>query len=116
MKNIPVAILLLLASGQAIAWWQGPYGMTPYGYTPWAGSYWPNAWPGYYGGYPGAYPGGYSAPFSYGDSDWNVRGTVNEDGEAHFVIEYHGNIYDDMFDTGYGYGPYRGYPYYGNRW
>ena len=102
MKQIFMLVsLMLIPASQAYAWWN-----TPYAYPPYYNGYWPNSWP----------PGGYVRPFYYNGSDWRVRGTMSDRGDAHFVIEYHGNMYDDMFGTGYGQRGYPRYPNYGNSW
>ena len=93
--------LLLLSANQAQAWWN-----TPYGYGAQRGGYWPNAWPAYV------------QPQQYGNNrnGWNVRGTMNQRGDTHFIMEYHGNIYNDQFVNPYGQSLNRGYPsnpYYG---
>ena len=112
-----LAGVLAISSGYAQAWWNGPnmpYYAQPNGYS------WPNAWPSFGPGY-GYSPYGYNG--GYGGSDWSVKGYMTEQGDAHFVIEYHGNIYDDMFGRNYGNGGFPGswgrypggygMPYYG---
>ncbi len=106
MRTLSFTLLLAMATTTQ-AWWGG-----------YPGGYWPHpgtgGWPAY--GYPA-----YGNNRGYGGSDWNVQGFMNEWGDTHFVIEYHGNIYDDM--SGGAWGPARGYhggypgfapPYTGN--
>ena len=99
---LAVSLLLTMFAGQAQAWWNNPYG-----YFPSRTGYWPSVWPAYippqYGSQYGAIPFG----------GWNVKGTMNQRGDAHFVIEYHGNIYDMQFGNRYG---YPGYQNYMNGW
>ena len=123
--RVCLSVLLLALATHAMAWWGTPFAGSPY-----AGSYWPNAWPGYAPGYnygPHNYGGGYGRGYNYGPygypgnsngSDWNVRGYMTEWGDMHFVIEYRGNINNDLFGNQYGYPGYRGYgmPYYGSGW
>jgi len=98
-----LALLLLAVTNQAGAWFNGPYG-----YSPYTGGYWPNAWPNY------GRPMGNIAPYNFNSSDWNVRGSMNENGDAHFIIEYHGNIYDQFYGRGYSQPYYNGFPGYSN--
>jgi hypothetical protein len=96
-----IFVMMLLPADFALAWWQVPYAQ------PYTG-YWPNAWPALGGGgYAPAY-GGYG-PYNYPGSDWRVKGYMTERGDVRFIMEYRGNIYNDMF------GGYPGYnrPYYG---
>ena len=72
---------------------------------------WPNAWPAYVQPQPQRY--------GYNGTGWNVKGTMNQQGDAHFIIEYRGNIYNDQFVNPYGQSFNRGYsgnPYYSNGW
>lgn len=84
----------------------------------WWGGYGP-AYPGSYWSYPGTGYGyaPYGQNWGYGGSDWNVKGFMNEWGDTHFVIEYHGNVYDDMTGGGWGrrsHGYPGGFPGYGS--
>jgi hypothetical protein len=101
-----LALLVLLGmatSGQA--WWGG----NPGGYP---GGYWRH--PGI-GGWPAYGYAPYGNNRGYAGSDWSVKGVMNEWGDTHFVIEYHGNIYEDMGGGAWGrpQGYYGGYPGYG---
>ena len=95
MRFLRATLLLALfcLSANSFAWWGG----APYAPAYPGGGYWPNYSPGGWQGY-----GPYGQNFGYGGSDWNVKGTMNEWGDAHFVIEYHGNVYDDMTGSGWG--------------
>jgi len=95
-------MLLLTLAGQAQAWWNNPYG-----YSPSRMSYWPSVWPAY------VQPQYNRLPYGYNGTGWNVKGTMNQRGDTHFVIEYHGNIKDMWFGNRYG---YLGYPNYINGW
>ena len=85
--RMALLLFLLGLSTSSQAWWGG------------YGPYSPGAWPGY-----GYAP--YGQNWGYGGSDWNVKGVMNEWGDTHFVIEYHGNIYDDMTGSSWGRRPY----------
>jgi len=85
---------MLVLANQAQAWWN-----TPYAYSPNRMSYWPSVWPAY------VQPRYNRAPYG----GWNVRGTMNQRGDTHFVMEYHGNIYDMQFGNRYGYPVYQNY-------
>lgn len=91
MKVFPamVSLLLLAISVQAQAWWN-----TPYGYSQSRMGYWPSVWPAY------VQPQNSYRPQYNG---WNVKGSMNQRGDTHFVIEYHGNVYDRKFGNNYGY-------------
>jgi len=96
-------LLLMLSANQAAAWWNVPYGSA---YQ--RGGYWPNAWPAY------AQPSYNMMPYQQNNGGWNVRGTMNPSGDMHFIMEYHGNVYDDFYGRGhYGF-PYQ--PGYRARW
>jgi len=102
MRFVPL-ILLLVSTNQAMAWWNGPYG-----YMPNRSGYWPNAWPAYV-----------QQPYRNNNLGWNVRGTMTASGDTHFIMEYHGNIYDDFYGQGYRrpyYNDFFGYPNIGNGW
>ena len=103
MKFTPLILLLLMSANQAVAWWN-----TPYGYVPNHRGYWPNAWPAY-----GQTPYNYNGS-GYNNSGWNVRGTMTESGDTHFIMEYRGNIYDDFYGHGYRQPYYNGFPGYSN--
>jgi len=94
---LAMSLLLMTFANQAQAWWNNSNG-----YFPSRTGYWPSVWPAYvqpqYGNLP------------YGG--WNVKGTMNQRGDAHFVIEYHGNIYGMQSGNQYGYPAYQGYPRY----
>lgn len=111
-RRTSLLAILLLMSSHVMAWWNGPQTqpyVQPYGYS------WPNVWPGYGRGYAPHVPAYGSTPYGYNGSDWNMKGYMNEQGDMHFIMEYHGNIYNDMFGGNYVYPGYRGYgaPYYG---
>jgi len=103
MKLVPLLVLLLITTNQATAWWS-----TPYGYTPTYSGYWPNAWPAY-----GQTPYGYNGS-GYNNPGWNVRGSMTASGDTHFIMEYHGNIYDEFYGQGYRQPYYNGFPGYSN--
>jgi len=83
------SLLLLVIAGQAQAWWN-----TPYSYPQNRMGYWPSVWPAY------VQPQYNRRP---PNSGWNVKGSMNQRGDTHFVIEYHGNIYDMQYGNRYGY-------------
>jgi len=94
------SLLLLTIASQAQAWWNNPNA-----YSPNRMSYWPSVWPAY------VQPRyNYNRSPYYGG--WNVKGSMNQRGDAHFVIEYNGNINNMQFGNAYG-SPY-GYPRYQN--
>lgn len=95
-SRLACCLLLMALSGQAQAWWSNPYG-----YFPGRTGYWPGVWPAY------VTPQYRTFPYD----GWNVKGAMNENGDAHFVFEFHGNIYDMPFGNRYGYA----YPWYQNR-
>ena len=92
--------LLLVSANQSMAWWN-----TPYGYATQRGGYWPNAWPAYV----------QPQRNSYNGTGWNVRGSMSESGEMHFIMEYRGNIYNGQFGSPYG-RYFSNNPYYGRGW
>lgn len=108
MRTVPLAILLLVLANQAMAWWN-----TPYTYAPGRSGYWPNAWPAY------VQPRSHTRPYSDNGAGWNVRGTMTRSGDAHFIMEYRGNIYGDLYGQGYSQPYYNGsprYPNFGKGW
>jgi len=97
---LAMSLLIMTFANQAHAWWNNPYG-----YFPGRTGYWPSVWPAYVQPRYGNAPQG-NVPFG----GWNVKGTMNQRGDAHFVIEYHGNIYNMQYGNGYGYPAFQGYP------
>jgi len=95
MRSVLLAMLLMAFASQAQAWWNNPYSNAPN-----RTGYWPSVWPAY------VQPQYGNVPFG----GWNVKGSMNQRGDTHFVIEYHGNIYDAQFGNQYRYPANQAYP------
>ncbi len=91
MRVVSLSLFMLLSAvaGQAQAWWNNPYGAFPSRL-----SYWPSVWPAYVQPQYNRAP---YAPYGYNGTGWNVKGSMNQRGDTHFVIEYNGNIYGAQY-------------------